>query len=275
MDHEKLNTALYEKMFAEQEKYREWLLTQPPEEILNHAYEYTIREDIVLALEYHNLSREQASVLLESPSPLADVFKDFEKIETNHMDNVWDCIESRADDILKSQQELRDTPLYLQTARYATEHGEQAMFRVSHNANIACRDAIEKAIADNYKGNHLDVEATSRQVGEKFTPERLHYILAATVQGKDWDGRYSHENKAWAKTVFVADGTTGWGGNRNTEFTLNNTHSILVDAFVTHVRKELAKEQEQPQKKPSVLEKLQKPTEPSKPSVKKAKEQSL
>ncbi len=275
MDNERLNTALYEKIFAEQEKYREWLLTQPPEEILNHAYEYTIREDIVLALEYHDLSREQAAVLLESPSPLADVFKDFEKIETNHMDNVWDCIENRADDILKSQQELRDTPLYLQTARYATEHGEQAMFRASHYANIACRDAVEKAIADNYNGNRLDVEATSRQLGEKCSPERLKYVLAATVQDKDWDGRYSPENKAWAKTVFVADGTMSWGGNRNREFTSNNAHPILINALVSHVRKELAKEQEQPQKKPSVLEKLQKPAEPPKPSVKKAKEQNL
>ncbi len=47
---EALNTALYDKMFAEQEKYREWLLTQPPEEILKHTYEYTVREDIVLSL---------------------------------------------------------------------------------------------------------------------------------------------------------------------------------------------------------------------------------
>ena len=33
-------------MFAEQETYREWLLSQPSEEILNHTYEYTVREDI-------------------------------------------------------------------------------------------------------------------------------------------------------------------------------------------------------------------------------------
>ena len=38
MTNEKLNTALYEKMFAEQETYRAWLLSQPPEEILNHTY---------------------------------------------------------------------------------------------------------------------------------------------------------------------------------------------------------------------------------------------
>ena len=38
MTNEELNTALYKKMFAEQEKYKEWLLSLPPDEILNHAY---------------------------------------------------------------------------------------------------------------------------------------------------------------------------------------------------------------------------------------------
>lgn len=78
MTNEELNTALYKKVFAEQEKYREWLLSQPPDEILNHCYEYTVREDIVLALEEYNLSDKQCKALLKSPSPLADVFKDFE-----------------------------------------------------------------------------------------------------------------------------------------------------------------------------------------------------
>ena len=40
MNNQELNTALYEKLFAEQEKFKGWLLTQPPSEILNHAYEY-------------------------------------------------------------------------------------------------------------------------------------------------------------------------------------------------------------------------------------------
>ena len=46
MTNAELNKALYQKMFAEQETYREWLLSQPSEEILNHTYEYTVREDI-------------------------------------------------------------------------------------------------------------------------------------------------------------------------------------------------------------------------------------
>ena len=32
-----LNTALYEKMAAEQDNDRDWLKSQSPEEVLNHA----------------------------------------------------------------------------------------------------------------------------------------------------------------------------------------------------------------------------------------------
>lgn len=46
MTNEELNTALYEKLFAEQQDFKGWLVKQPPEEILRHAYEYVIREDI-------------------------------------------------------------------------------------------------------------------------------------------------------------------------------------------------------------------------------------
>ena len=34
------NAHLYEKMKAEQDKYREWLVSQEPSEILNHTYEW-------------------------------------------------------------------------------------------------------------------------------------------------------------------------------------------------------------------------------------------
>ncbi len=96
MTNEKLNTALYEKMFAEQETYQTWLLSQSPEEILNHTYKYTCREDILLSLEYHNLTDAQARVLLKSPSPLSDIFKDWEKKETGYMDDIWQTVEDRA-----------------------------------------------------------------------------------------------------------------------------------------------------------------------------------
>ena len=85
MTNEELNTALYEKMFSEQETYRAWLLTQPPEEILNHTYEYTVREDILMSLEYNSLPNTQVRALLKSPSPLADVFAAWEDRETSYI----------------------------------------------------------------------------------------------------------------------------------------------------------------------------------------------
>ena len=85
MNTETINTQLYEKMFAEQERYRDWLLHQPPEEILNHAYEYAIREDILMALESRDLSFMQAQMLIFTATPLADILKEFDNRETDHM----------------------------------------------------------------------------------------------------------------------------------------------------------------------------------------------
>ena len=52
MSNEELNLALYNRVLDEQMKWKKWLLSQSPEEVLNHSYEYTSREDIILALEY-------------------------------------------------------------------------------------------------------------------------------------------------------------------------------------------------------------------------------
>lgn len=51
MNREELNTALYEKMAAEQNTFRDWLKSQNAEVVLDHAYEYSVREDVVMAME--------------------------------------------------------------------------------------------------------------------------------------------------------------------------------------------------------------------------------
>ena len=145
-----LNTALYEKMAAEQDKFRDWLKSQPPEEVLNHAYEYTIREDIVMAMEELELTDTQAQALLESPSPLADVYRYFEKLETGYMDAIRDSIENRADDACRAQEELRTAPLYPHSAAYASQHKEMAQYNLSYQANSACKEAIEQTISAHY-----------------------------------------------------------------------------------------------------------------------------
>lgn len=97
-------SELYDKMKAEQDKYREWLLSQSPSEILNHTYEYTMREDIVMAMEDLELTPKQAKALLKSPRPLADVFEEFKDRETDHMDTIRDSIETRANEVIRHEK---------------------------------------------------------------------------------------------------------------------------------------------------------------------------
>src|SRR5699024_8623063 len=103
MTNEQWNTTLYKQMFAEQEQFRDWLLAQPPQEILNHAYEYVMREDILLSLEYNDLTDAQAAALLASPAPLANGYKELDYVESSHMEEVWSCVVDRAS-IVRDEQ---------------------------------------------------------------------------------------------------------------------------------------------------------------------------
>lgn len=253
MTNEELNTELYKKLFAEQEKFKEWLLTQPTNEILNHAYEYVMREDIILSMEYHDVSDEQAKALLSSPAPLEEIFREFEKIEGDHMDVIRGCIEKRANDILDAQRlALLQLPVYPETAAYARAHDEIDQWRKSHRANVDCRVAIEDAISAHYKDNRLNM-ACVKDVTERFGLDRTVYVVANTIRDNDWDGRISDENKAWAKTIDVKADKNAWGGDHTREFVITHAHPGLINIFASHVRKEAAQLQE---KKPSVMKKL-------------------
>ena len=340
MTNEQWNTTLYKQMFAEQEQFRDWLLAQPPQEILNHAYEYVMREDILLLLEYNDLTDAQAAALLASPSPLADVYAEFDKLESSHMEEIWNCIESQADKVQASQldhaktlidelcayeyasqadfsdlsrvniayttvgdgelslqvnvdlegykiereldgkpldarqynslqelienelecldfQELvavsdaeiqtalaaaekaatfAELPVYRQNAAYAREHGELEQYRVSRQANIACKEAIEQAVYQNYDGKRLR-DGTAAKVMQQFGTERVMYVLANTIQQKEWDGRFNFYNKEWAKTVDIPPNPDSFGFERNSEFVVDS-HAGLTDLFVSQARRE-------------------------------------
>ena len=123
-------------MQAEQDKYRTWLLSQPPAEILNHTYEYTIRQDILIALEDHDLTAAQAETLLASSAPLADIYRDWcKRDDPQYMEDIQDTIEARADDLIQREEEIRKSPVYKYPFDYAKENGELDQYRASHQVN--------------------------------------------------------------------------------------------------------------------------------------------
>lgn len=154
-------------------------------------------------------------------------------------------------------EQMKQIPVYRQTGLYAREHGELEQFRQSNVANIACRAAIEKAIAENFDGMRLKRDAAEQVLGE-FGAERVLFVLANTVQQKSWDGRFSRDNKAWA-AAFSIEPDVIMGMDRRLQFVVNS-HPAVLDGYISMVKKE-ALEQERPsvrsnlQKRPSQIDK--------------------
>ena len=275
MTTEEMLTALYEKFSAEQNNYRAWLLKQTPEEIIQHSYEYTVREDIVMMMEDAELSPQQAAALLWKGTTLSDIYKDFTKIETGYMDILRDTVENRANDILKEAEALRSAPVYPYPREYAVENDELDKYRLSRKASIACKEAIEQAIREHYANNSLDTAAAVKQVVDAFGFDRMMYVLAVTVKHKDWDGRISQSNKQWAASMPVFEDKTDGSADQNVFLVVDKAHPGLTDLFVREARKAQAREKEQAQQKPtpkkeaekpSILEKLRRPIQKNAPN---------
>ena len=62
-----------------------------------------------MSLEYHDLPDAQAKALLKSPSPLADVFTDWEHKESDYMEDIWQTVEDRAKVEVTKQQKKEQT----------------------------------------------------------------------------------------------------------------------------------------------------------------------
>lgn len=214
---------LTDKMTAEFNAYRVWLLKQPPEEMLNHAYEYTTKENLLNVLGDTDLKPQQIETLLRSHCPLEDVFKDCVHIDQSDYNYTLKVlIDQRADMEMEKQRAI---PIYNGTAREAKERGELDKFKASAEADENCKTAIENAIARNYDGSRLNTSAAIREVREQFGDKRLARVTASLIANREHDGRISPENMKWAKK------------NATTKkvFT-DRTHSGLLDIFATRLR---------------------------------------
>ncbi len=106
-----LDEHLYEKVRQEQEAFRDELLTLSPKEILGKAWEYLVREDILLAMEYNELDDDQAQALLELPDTMSDLCGAVMEKDTRQQEVIWHEIEQRANALAGEQQPLQEQSL--------------------------------------------------------------------------------------------------------------------------------------------------------------------
>lgn len=142
----------------------------------------------------------------------------------------------------ESMESVSTVPVYYESAAYAREHGELEPFRISHRASIGCKNAIQDAIARHFDGMHLSKEAV-QEVFAQYGQERVCVVLAATVQAKAWDGRFSSANKGWAFSIPLPDGESASGFDRRDDYVVTS-HPAVLDGFISMARRAL-KEREQ------------------------------
>ena len=153
------------------------------------------------------------------------------------------------------------TPLYYFSAAHARQNGELEQYRASLRANEECKQDIENAIARNFDGFRLSKAAVT-EILDKHIPERIQTILASTVQVKEWDGRFSSANKAWAYSVKTPEIVITDTYDSRDKYVLS-THPAILDGFVTALRQEI-RERERPSVKEALAVPTPKTAKPSK-----------
>ena len=131
--------------------------------------------------------------------------------------------------VKEEKPSYHDVPIYREMANYAYEAGELDAYRASLDANMACKEAIEAAISENYVDYRLSTRVAVETVLEQFSEERVQYVLANTVQHNLHDGRYHAENKDWAGKISVCE-------ENSESYIISQVHPGLVNLFINQFK---------------------------------------
>ncbi|MEE1002888.1 MAG: DUF3849 domain-containing protein [Acutalibacteraceae bacterium] len=118
--------------------------------------------------------------------------------------------------------------LYIYSLSEAVHNNEKDLWRESYKENCDCARAIEKAIAENYRDNILN--DCAQPIIEKYGFNRVNWVLANTVLQNKEDGRFSEDNKIWARGFHIFREDVNW------HFSVES-HPGLTNIFINQARK--------------------------------------
>ena len=123
-------------------------------------------------------------------------------------------------------------------AQYRMEQEQKALeqAKMEHETKVACKNAIEKAIAERFDGYRLPKD-TAEGVIQEYGSERVSYVLANSVMHKREDGRFSPENKEWAKAI------EPYAMVKNEDMVVDS-HPAVLNGFINQTRRYIEQEKE-------------------------------
>ncbi len=152
----------------------------------------------------------------------------------------WNVVEKRIRELVQEDKYLSPEGKEAY-AKYKQEQAEEAMRReaekLEHGVRIECKEAIEKVIAENFDGYTLPRD-TAKAVIEQFGKERVEMVLANTIMHNSQDGRFSVNNKEWAKSLVPY-------ANWDTRDYVVTSHPAVLDGFTNQTRRYVEHDREQ------------------------------
>ena len=109
-----------------------------------------------------------------------------------------------------------------------------------------CGSDIEKGISTHFDGMHLNTDFIANLYA-LYGEERMNYVLANTVQMSENDGRFSPDNKAWAKGISINN------SDEDRRKFYVTSHPALLDGFITAYRRYVKEFKEQLDKEDKTL----------------------
>ena len=151
----------------------------------------------------------------------------------------WNVVEKRIRELVKADKSLspKGKEAY---AQYKKEQAEEAMRReqekLEHGIRVECKNAIEQAIAEKFDGYTLPRD-TAEGVIRQYGKERVEIVLANTITHLSHDGRFSPNNKEWAKSLVPS---ADW----QTRDYIVTSHPAVLDGFTNQARRYIERDRE-------------------------------
>ena len=144
----------------------------------------------------------------------------------------WNVVEKRLRELIHEDKYLSPQGKENYKA-YKEEQAEKArqreLSRLEHGQRLECKKDIDALIAEKFNGFVLP-RNTADEIIDKYGIDCVEFVLANTVTHFDYDGRFSQNNKDWAKGIVAEN---DW---QNNDLILSS-HPAVLDGFTNQARR--------------------------------------
>ena len=151
----------------------------------------------------------------------------------------WKVVEKRIRKLIEEDKYLspKGKEAY---AKYKEEQAqkelEKAQAKMERDTKVSCKDAIDRAIAENFDGYRLP-KGTAEGVIKEYGIERVSYVLANTIMHHRQEERISPENKEWAMSI------EPYAMYENRDI-VAASHPAVLNGFINQARRYIEQEKE-------------------------------